>query len=109
MVHGATVDHVDIKKEPPSHSHPRCDESIQRREMVKDMIALVQADPCTSLRSSHDNDTAQSSRASVSVMDTAVSTVTSVQSLLQWRRSQCFPPIPRTRADVDGRGERART
>ena len=99
MVHGATVGHVDIKKEPPSHSHPPCDESIQRREMVKDMIALVQADPCASLRSSYDSVTAQSSCGSAYVMDEAVPTLTSVQSLRQQRRSECFPPI--TRADVD--------
>jgi len=54
----ATINHFDIKKEPPSHSHPPCDESIQRREVVKDMIALVQADPCASLRSSYDSVTA---------------------------------------------------
>jgi len=42
-------------------------------------------------------------------MDKAVQTFTSVHSLLQRRRSECFPPMPRTRADVDVRGEWART
>jgi len=77
--------------------------------MVKDMIALVQADPCASLRSFYDSVTAQSSRGSVQVMDEAVQTFTSVQSLLQRHRSKCFSPIPSVRADVDVRGEWART
>jgi len=77
--------------------------------MVKEMIALVQADPCASLRSSYDSVTAQSLRDSAQVMDEAVQTFTSVQSLLQRHRSECFSPISRTRADVDVRREWSRS
>jgi len=42
-------------------------------------------------------------------MDEVVPTFTSVQSLLQRLRSECFPPIPRTRVDLDMQGEWART
>jgi hypothetical protein len=42
-------------------------------------------------------------------MDEAVPNFTSVQSILQRHRSECFPPISGTREDVDVRGEWART
>jgi len=69
------------------------------------MIRMIQADPCAPVRNAYDNVTGN---APAEVAE-AVSTFAFVETLLRRRRGECFPPVPRSLADVDIQGEWALT
>jgi hypothetical protein len=108
LVCGATVSRANIRKEPSRHCHPPCDASIQRRDVMKRMLDIVEADPCAPVRSAYDNITASSS-GSAQILTEAIPNFLSVATILRRRRGECFPPIPATLADVDVQGEWAVT
>lgn len=109
LVIGTTVVPANILKEPADHCHQPCDASIQRRQIVRRMLDIVEADPCAPVRSAYDNVTAGLSGGLAQDMDEAIPTFASVATTLRRRRSECFPPVPRTIADVNIQGEWAMT
>jgi len=99
---------VNILKEPTLHQHPPCDASIERREMVRQMIHVVQADPCAPVRAAYDYITAGTNQTH-DLLDDAVPSFDSVATVLRRKRSVCFPPVPRNIANVAIDGEWAKT
>jgi hypothetical protein len=100
--------HVNIVvlKEPPRHSHAPCDASIAQRDMIQEMIDVVEADPCGTITSAYNIVTTRSHNAR---MPQSVPTFGAVESVLRRRRRECFPEIPHQLADVDISGEWAVT
>jgi len=82
-----------------------CGASIAGRFLVQEMIRMIQADLCAPVRNAYDNVTGN---APAEVVE-AVSTFAFVETLLRRRRGECFPPVPRSLADVDIQGEWALT
>lgn len=52
---------INVLKEPQPHNHPPCDASIARRDMLQQMINVVQADPCGAVLSAYNSVTANAS------------------------------------------------
>jgi FLYWCH zinc finger domain/MULE transposase domain len=97
---------IVVKKEPPTHNHAACDASIARRDMIREMIDVVQADPCATVMSAYNNVTSKSQHAH---LPESIPTFVAVESILRRRRSECFPDVPHQLSDVDISGEWAQT
>lgn len=100
---------INVTKEPSGHCHPPSDVSIQRREMIHEMLNIVHADPCAPIRSAYDQVTAGRSAAHRPFADEAVPTFSSLETILRRRRSEAFPPTPASIDDVIIQGEWAVT
>jgi FLYWCH zinc finger domain len=96
-------------REPSGHCHPPSDSSIQRREMVQEMLNIVHADPCAPIRSAYDQATAGRAAAHRPFADEAVPIFSSLETILRRRRSEAFPPTSITIDDVEIKGEWAVT
>lgn len=92
---------IRVLSKPPNHAHPPSDSSITRRDLVRDMVSRVQADPCAPVRNAYDIVTANAPAVSAD----AVPSFAFVENLLRRRRGECFPAIPGTLGDVNIQGE----